>query len=925
VESEERVHFHKPGRYSPIIRRTFMPLGTGVRFGPYEILSALGAGGMGEVYKARDSRLNRTVALKVLPAELAADPERRARFEREAHAIAALSHPHICTIHDVGRDNGTDYLVMELLEGETLAERLASGSRLQASVGRSPKSGARSLPLNEVLRYAAEIADALDKAHRAGIVHRDLKPANIMLTKSGAKLLDFGLAKLKGPAVPISMTAIEHATTTSGPKTATGTILGTVHYMSPEQVEGREADARSDIWALGVVLYEMATGTRPFDGESAASIIGAILKDTPATISARQPLSPPALDHVVERCLDKDSDERWQHAGDIKRELTWIARALTAATPNAAGSTARRRSIAPILAWTLVVVLAALLGLSQFSARSAASPIRDVVRLDLDMPAGVETAPSNSPNVALSSDGRRIAFTGGEGGVRRLYVRRLDGADVTQLRGTEAVNICFFSPDGSALGFVTADRILKKVSLADGLVTTVVSNADYGPGGAAWTPDGQIVFVRGGALWEVPGTGLGQPRQLTFLDASKGEKAHAWPTVTGDGKSILFTAVTGGARTAMRIEALSRATGERHAVVEGRYPMYASSGHLVFFRDNALLAAQFDSDRNVVMGQAAAVIPNVAVDQLGAPMAALSRSGMLAYVPASATRRLVWVSRQGVEEPIVETPRPYQGPRLGPDGHRIVVEVAGGDLWIEDIARATFTKLTTSETVGNTFAVWTPDSHRVIFRTVTGMWWIDPDGGGRPQPIPDTSGNDVPSAVSPDGETLVYIRQTTETAGDLYRLSLKGDPSPQPLVVTNGYDGGGQFSPDGHWLAYVTNESGSFEVCVRPYPGPDRKLQISTAGGTHPKWARNGKELFYRNGNKMMVVDVAMRGGDIVLSQPRVLFEHRYYFGTSQTLANYDISADGQRFVMIRDDSSSGRLSIVLNWFEELKERVRAQ
>src|SRR5262245_32381453 len=309
-----------------------MPFGPGTRLGPYEIVSPLGAGGMGEVYRARDTRLNRSVAVKVLPPELASDPDRRSRFEREAHAIAALSHPHICTIFDVGRENGTDYLVMELLEGETLADRLAGQSRRSSSAGDGRAKAERPLPIPEVLRYATEIADALDKAHRAGIVHRDLKPANIMLTKSGAKLLDFGLAKLKGPAVPISMTAIEQATTTGGPRTTSGTILGTVHYMSPEQVEGREADARSDIWAFGVVMYEMVTGSRPFDGESSASVIGAILKDTPPLPSTRQPLAPASLDHVVERCLDKDSDERWQSAGDVKRELHWIAGTPTTAS-----------------------------------------------------------------------------------------------------------------------------------------------------------------------------------------------------------------------------------------------------------------------------------------------------------------------------------------------------------------------------------------------------------------------------------------------------------------------------------------------------------------------------------------------------------------------------------------------------------------
>jgi eukaryotic-like serine/threonine-protein kinase len=895
----------------------------GQRLGPYEILSALGAGGMGEVYKARDTRLDRTVAVKVLPAELAADADRRARFEREARAVAALSHPHICVVHDVGRHENTDYLVMEYLEGETLAERVARSRR--SSLPLSARAQAdRPLPINDVLRYAIEIADALDKAHRAGIVHRDLKPANVMLTKSGVKLLDFGLAKLKGAAVPISMTAIERATTTGGPKTATGTILGTVHYMAPEQVEGREADARSDIWALGVVIYEMATGTRPFEGDSGASIIGSILKDIPPPVSARQPLSPASLDHVVARCLEKDPDERWQTVADVKRELIWIAQGTAAAASanvSRPPSKPQRLSVGRLLPWALVLVLAAIVGVSQLGARKAVPALSPVIKLDLNMPPGVEVATTNTPNIALSPDGSRIAFTGTVGGLRRIYVRPFGESEATMLRGTDTANVCFMSPDGATLGFVTADRILKKVSIADGLVTTIATEVDYSAGGGVWGPDDRIVFVRSGEIWDVPSAG-GPPRQLTRLDHTKGEMLHSWPTIVGAGKAILFTTVTTGTRTGMRIDALMRDTGERRTIVEaGSVPMYASSGHLIFFRDNALIAAPFDLDTLTVTGSPTSILENFALDQLGSPMVAISNSGSLAYTPGIATRRLVWVSRSGVEQPINDTPRPYQNPRLAPDGHRIVVEIAGGDLWLQDTARATFTRLTTGQTIGNTFAVWTPNSQRIVFRTVTGLWMMDVNGG-QPQSIPGTSVTDIPTSISPDGQTLAYIRQTSESAADIYTMSLSGDPKPQAMVRTSGYDGGAQFSPDGHWLAYVSNESGQSEVYVRPYPGPDRKLPVSTQGGTHPKWNRNGKELFYRSGNKMMVVDVPTHGTDMTMSEPRILFDQRYAYGSAQTVANFDVSADGQRFVMVKDDSASGRLNIVLNWFEELKARV---
>ncbi len=880
-----------------------MSLSAGARLGPYEVLTLLGAGGMGEVYKARDTRLDRTVAIKILPETLAGDPQFRERFEREAKAIAALTHPHICTLYDVGRHEGIDYLVMEHLEGQTLADRLTKGA----------------LPLDQALAIATQIADALSTAHRAGITHRDLKPGNVMLTKSGAKLLDFGLAKASAPVIAGAGGSM---LPTSPPNlTAQGAILGTFQYMAPEQLEGQEADARTDIFAFGAVVYEMLTGRRAFEGKTQASLISAILKDIPPPVSNLKPLTPASLDRLVTTCLAKDPDERWQSAADLCRELKWITESDSPIAVRRA-STPRVWS-GRLLPWAIVAIVALLGGaflVTRAGSGPAGSASRGVIRVDMNMPFAVEAGTTSTPNVAISPDGERVAFIGGLGGLRRLYVRRFDESEATPLRGTETVNVCFFSPDGRALGFITSDRILKKVSLSDGLVTTVVADADTS-GGGVWVADDHIVFVRGGPLWEIPATG-GTARQLTKLDKSRGESLHAWPAAVAGGKAILFTTVIEGERTAIRIEALTRATGERHTVVgPGSYPMYASSGHIVFFREKALLAAPFDADSLALTGPPIAVLQDVSLDQLGSPMVALSPAGVLAYVSGYATRRLVWVSRQGVEEPIIETPRPYQNPRLEPNGRRIIVEVAGGDLWIQDIERATFTRLTSADTVGNTFAVWTPDRH-VVFRTLTGFRLIDPDAGGHAQAIPGTSVADIPSAVSPDGQTLAFIRQTPETGGDMYALSLHGDPQPRPVVKTPGYDGGGQFSPDGHWMAYASNESGQFEVYVHPYPGPDRKRQVSGQGGTHPKWNPNGKELFYRNGNKMMVVDVSRRDGDLMLGQPRVLFEQRYAFGTAQTIASYDVSSDGQRFVMVKDDSSSGRLNIVINWFEELKRLV---
>jgi serine/threonine-protein kinase len=376
----------------------------------------------------------------------------------------------------------------------------------------------------------------------------------------------------------------------------------------------------------------------------------------------------------------------------------------------------------------------------------------------------------------------------------------------------------------------------------------------------------------------------------------------------------------------MHIEAVSVPTRQRRMVVDaGSYPAYASSGHLIFFRNGGLLAAPFDANTVQMTGPAVAVLDNLSLDQLGNPIMAVSAAGLFAYVPSgNATKRLVWVSRQGVEQPITQTSRPYQNPRLAPDGRRVVVEVAGGDLWVQDMTRETFTRLTFGETVGNTFAVWIPNSSRILFRTLTGIHWRDSDGSGGSREISGTSVNDIPTSISADGQTLAFVRQSAETGGDIYGMALEGDSAPRVIVKTAAYDGGGQFSPNGRWLAYVSSESGEFQVYVRPFPGPDRKVPISTEGGTHPRWNPNGKELFYRSGNKMMVVDITM-DADLKPSRPRVLFEQRYSFGSAQTIPNYDVSPDGQRFVMVKDDSASGRLNVVMNWTEELKRLAPTQ
>jgi serine/threonine protein kinase/Tol biopolymer transport system component len=877
---------------------------TGQSFGVYHILDLLGVGGMGEVYRARDTKLGRDVALKVLPRLFSADPDRLARFEREARLLASLNHPHIAAIYGFEATAGVHALVLELVEGPTLAERLQ----------RAP------LSIAEAVKIASQIADALEAAHERGVVHRDLKPQNIKVKLDGTvKVLDFGLAKAAMAAASDGDGSPASAAPIDG--TREGVILGTTSYMSPEQSRGQAVDKRSDIWAFGCVLYEMLTGRLLFAGETISDTLAAVLKQEPDW-QALPADTPPGLRSLLRRCLKKDPVDRLHDIADARIE---IQEAI--AEPAAMASTSPPRRAARwtrLIPWAVAAgAIAVALLVGQQSTRRTGSPAGPVTRLDLDLPAGVELVTVYPPAMVLAPDGTRVAFVGVLRGLRQLYTRRLDQFETVAIRGTENANAVFMSPDGRSLGLITADLSLKRVSLADGLVTTIEHDAEFSAG-AAWGADDRITFVRAGALWQVPASG-GPAKQLTTLDRGKQELLHAWPSVIAQGRILLFVSITGSSRGASHIEALSPATGQRRVIVEsGTFPLYAPSGHLVFFRDGALLGAPFDLDRLEVTGPVVRVLENLAVGTtMDAPLATLSNAGSLVYAPSDAgTTRLVWVSRQGVEQPISDTPRRYQYPRLATDGRRTVV-AAAGDLWIQDIARATFTRLTSEQTVGNAFPVWTPDGTRVLFRTLTGMYWTAADGSGHPEAIAGSLSGDLPCSVSLDGDTLAFMRQNAQTSRDVYVLSLRGQSMPRPVVNTPAFEGGAQFSPDGHWMAYASDESGQMQVYVRPFPGPDRRWPVSTRGGTQPLWSRNGKEIFYRVGNKMMVVNVSA-GVDLTLSQPRQLFEQRYVF-QNVSVANYDVGADGQRFVMIKDEAGSGRLNVVLNWTEELKRLIPAR
>jgi eukaryotic-like serine/threonine-protein kinase len=721
----------------------------GTRLGPYEIESVLGAGGMGEVYRARDTRLKRDVAIKVLPAAFARDPDRIARLQREAEVLATLNHPNVGAVYGFEETPDAAGIVMELVEGPTLGDRIAHGP----------------IPIDEALKMARQIADALDAAHEKGVIHRDLKPANIKVTPDGkVKVLDFGLAKLaegppKGghyddrsirlqPDLTVSPTVAVLAT-------SAGLILGTAGYMSPEQARGKAADRRSDIWSFGCVLYEMLTGRRTFEtGDTVSDAVAAILTREPDW-KALPPQVPEPIRRLLRRCLEKEPGRRMHHIADARMEINDAINAPPASADEAAS---RRGVVSPlwarILPWaaaaTAIAVAAFVVWSRPEADGSESAPVR---RLELTLPAGVELFTSNR-TVAVSPDGSRVAFVGVRAGTRQVYLRALDQFEAVPLKGSDSATVCFFSPDGSSLGIVTNTGVVRTISLADGLVTTVTDGANF-LYGAAWGEDDRIVFVRAGTLWQIARSG-GTATQLTKLGDTKGDTLHANPAFLPGGKTLLFAASAGDQR---RIESLVVASGERRTVIEGgALPLYATSGHLVFVRAGELLAAPFDPDRLEVIGTAAQAIEKLPSQLQGIPSIDISASGTVIYAPTAAVSRLVFVSRQGAEQPLNEVARSYANPRLAPDGSRILVQA--GDLWIQDVTRSTFTRLTPRDAVINAFPMWLPDGRRVIYRSPGGSRIQDAEGSSDGQTVTGTSDYDYPAELAADGDTLVFMRST---------------------------------------------------------------------------------------------------------------------------------------------------------------------
>jgi serine/threonine-protein kinase len=869
---------------------------------------------MGEVYRARDTRLDRIVAIKVLPDHLASNTELRQRFEREARAVSSLNHPHICTLHDIGNQDGLDYLVMELIEGESLADRLLRGP----------------LPTDQVLRYSTQIADALSKAHRAGIVHRDLKPANIMLTKSGTKLLDFGLAKMQASESAL-VTSETSLPTERHSLTGEGTILGTFQYMAPEQLEGCEADARTDIFAFGAVVYEMATGKRAFAGKSQASLIGAILHSEPSAISAIQPMTPPALDRVVKRCLAKDPDDRWQTARDLMMELSWIS--------EGGSQTELRLQVVPqpkstkrvIWAWA-AVALAAIVATLVFwllAGRPAlpSSTTNSVKRVTIKLPDAEPLALAKygplgigRTAVALSPDGSMLAYVAERNGRSHLFLRALSQFDAKLIPGTEGANSPFFSPDGRSVGFFSENK-LKRVSLQGGEPVTLCEARI--PHGATWGTDDTIVLAdsEGLSLSRVSASGGNKE----VLPNKSADRAFFPQFLPGD-KAVLYSTNNQYSPDYGKIVLFTLATGEGRVVLEGgTNPRYSASGHLVFARAGAILAAPFDVSRLEVTGPAVTLIEGIRIEEWGAAQFALSSEGTLVYVNGGPAwiGRLTWVDHQGISKPLAAPAQAYGPVSLSPDGRRLAVAVAGStsDLWVYDLARGTFNRLTVE---GSNFRpLWTPDGKRIVYYRVNGPNQFQlvsqvADGSDLAEVLITSNYLLNPSSWSPDGKLLAIQQNSADTGFDVLMLPLEGDRQPIPWLKTKFNEWGPVFSVDGKWVTYVSDESGTYEVYVRPYPGPGGKRQISTNGGEEVLWSRDGRTLYYRNALTWMSVAV-LTEPEFRADAPKVMFEGPYL---NVPGLSYDVAPDGKHFLMIEENQRQApttQLNVVLNWFEELK------
>jgi hypothetical protein len=854
---------------------------TGTRFGPYEIVAPIGAGGMGEVWRGRDTRLDRSVAIKILPAAFANDAQLKLRFEREARAISQLNHPNICTLYDVG----DSYLVMELLEGQSLADRL----------GRGP------LPMNEVLRYGAQIAEALDRAHRAGIVHRDLKPGNVMITKSGAKLLDFGLAKSSG-LTPSGVDMTEHK-----PLTQEGTILGTFQYMAPEQLEGEEADARTDIFALGALLYEMATGARAFAGKTRTSLIASIVSQTPRPIHDIQPLTPAAFEHVVEKCLEKSRDDRWQSAHDVAEELRWIA---------VSPANAPKRRTRASIAWAVAAIAIAAAGYFAFRA-SQPHPVPHY-RFDIPM---IGADYKNGGGAQLTDDGRQLFFSAvGADGSRQVFRRALQEPKAEPVANTEDCTGFTVSPDGRNVIAYFPGAVIKRIPVGGG-PPQLLTNSAVGQGPAvAFGADGvMLVGVGAAPIRRLMPDGKLEP--VVTLDTVAGESTHDNPVFLPDGQHFLFVAVHRDPERGTLKRMLKAAKlGSKESATIGEVPSRVdyAMGHLFYVREGTLMAQPFDARKLKMTGDAVVVADNVGFNaRLGAAGFAVSNSGTIAFHESSLGVRATWVDatgqKQGTVGPALAVGRGFT---MLPGGDRIVLPVfdrkAGfSSLWVYGLTRETTTRVTYSPAnEGNPVA--TPDGSRLFYACdITQgvhIWETPIDGSTPPKLVVSDTNNQLPTSVSPDGRYLLYMTNRNQAAAkqDLWLLPLTGERKPYPYLATPAGEGAGSFSPDGKWIAYQSDATGKLQIYVRPFPGPGTSRTVSTKGGLAPRFSRDGRRILFFDSGKLWAADFQPADGSF--GEPRPLFEL-----PDRILGFQDF---GNRFLMLlqNDQDSSPPVHIITGW-----------
>jgi serine/threonine protein kinase len=896
-----------------------MSLTSGARIGPYEVISAAGAGGMGEVYRARDTRLDRTVAIKILPEHLSGNPEAKQRFDREARAISSLNHPNICTLYDVGHQNGMDYLVMEFLDGQTLADRLLKGP----------------LPLDQVIKHGIEICDGLEKAHKTGVTHRDLKPGNVMLTKGGAKLMDFGLAKAATSGLPpaSSLTMTMSGPSADQPLTARGMLVGTFQYMSPEQMEGKEADARSDIFALGAVLYEMATGKRAFTGKTQASIVAAILAAEPPPITQLQPMTPPALARVVKKCLAKDPDERWQSARDLRTNLEWIAEGESAVS----ASVVKHHPWRERAAWMLALVLLGALGFLvavHYRDPSSSEPVRfSAYPPEKAVFSGPPNLTVPVPQFALSPDGRAMVFVANSSGADPLiWMRSIDKVAARPLPGTEHAQLPFWSPDSRWVGFF-AEGKLKKTPVAGGPVQVLADVADAF--GGSWGADGSIIFGKlSSAIFRVS-SGGGNVTAVTKVDTVM--KAHRWPQFLPDGRHFLFH-VQGGDSVQHGIYVGSLDGGTQKFLVRSESSaIYAWPGYVLYVEGDTLLGQAFDAAHLELRGEPFTVAENVGRSTGFNIGVSASGTGMLAYAAAMLQRgRLTWFDRAGNSLNSVGVEGDYSDFRLSPNGQTLAVSLVdpkawNPDIWLIDLMRGGPSRFTVGSAL-SAAPVWSPDSARIVFRTnrngQTELYTKSAGGGGNEEVVltyetQHAAGIDTPNLVcsdwSSDGRYVIASVPQQTTGDDLWLIPLSGDKKPFKFLGPPSDQIHGNFSPDGRFVAYTSNESGRFQVYVQTFPLSDRKWQVSTGGGYEPRWRADGREIYYLSEDrKLMAVAV---GAGPSFAVPKVLFQTRVPEGVTSRRTHYVASRDGQRFLINTQsgDALPNPITVVLNWQAELQ------